>query len=107
MDHLAPPAPMLTFAAKRLWQPPPPKSPAELKREAEWEMMYRRGLVPRVVRKPVMPPMLFSFKEGPITALDTMQTVTYIEEIVWEPRPAYHFVAPIAPIREPRHRRNT
>src|SRR4051812_33484296 len=36
MDHTTPPAPMLTFAAKRRWEPPPPKSAAEMRREAEW-----------------------------------------------------------------------
>lgn len=58
MDHTAPPAPMLTFAAKRIWQPPPLKTPAELKREAEYERMYRLGYEP--IRRACYRPMTFN-----------------------------------------------
>lgn len=49
MDHTAPPAPMLTFAAKRIWQPPPPKSAEDLRKDAEYERMYRNGFEPRYI----------------------------------------------------------
>lgn len=46
IDHTAPPAPVLTFAAKRLYVPPPPPTPAELRKHAEWSRMMARGYEP-------------------------------------------------------------
>lgn len=68
MDHTAPPAPVLTFAAKRIWEPPPPKSPQELKREAEYERMYRLGYEPR--RVPRYRPLTFNPYANPLQSAE-------------------------------------
>jgi len=85
MDHTAPPAPILTFAAKRIWQPPPPKSAEELRREAEYERMYRLGYEPKRICRPVYRPLTMPFSfDGSLASLES--SMEYIEEIEWVPR---------------------
>lgn len=83
MDHSTPPAPVLTFAAKRRWEPPPPKTAQQLKQEAEWEMMHRRGYEP--IRRARYRPMTLSaidWASGP----DMTATVEMEYDIEWVPR---------------------
>lgn len=113
MDHTAPPAPMLTFAAKRIWQPPPPKSVADLRREAEYERMYRLGYEPRRRMVPIRS-LGLSVYDNPYQGLQP--TFRYREEIEWVPRrrAAYDMLdalsllrmSPPSPPRAPTHRRN-
>lgn len=106
MDHTAPVAPILTFAAKRKWTPPPPKSAAELRREAEWDEMVIRGFRPRLVRRPIIRQLTAVDWSKPF---DLDMTHQYIEEVVWEP-PRYYEKFLDAPKPQPRaaptHRRN-
>lgn len=88
MDHTAPPAPMLTFAAKRRWEPPPPKSPAELRREAEYERMTRAGYEPRYRRVPIYRTISFAPISANICTHDL--TSAYEEKIEWIPRQQKH-----------------
>lgn len=84
MDHTAPPAPMLTFAAKRIWQPPPPKSAEDRRKEAEYERMYRNGFEPRYIRRAVYSPLTtFSFNETPDFS---ESSINYVEEVQWVKR---------------------
>lgn len=103
MDHTAPPAPILTFAAKRQYVAPPPKSPAELRKEAEWHRMMSMGYEPVRRRVP-------RFK---MAAWDVNIVVAPFDfeeeyEIEWVPRrhqyymPRENYVA--SP--PPKHRRN-
>jgi len=55
MDHTAPPAPMLTFAAKKRYEPPPPKTAQQLHKEAEWNRMISLGYEP--IRRPKYKPI--------------------------------------------------
>lgn len=105
MDHTTPPAPMLTFAAKRRYEPPPPKTAADLRREAEWHRMMAMGYEPiRHARMPRMPAVLFS--DSPMS----MEAVEIEYEIEWvRRRPRYYDEPPSAPRPAPpppRHRRN-
>lgn len=115
MDHTAPPAPMLTFAAKRIWQPPPPKSPEELRREAEYERMYRLGYEPRMRRIPVRSMQMPNFFSANPYDIAPDLTLSYREEIEWVPRRrmtdlldamAYARTAVMPTPRAPTHRRN-
>lgn len=113
MDHTAPPAPILTFAAKRIWQPPPPKTPAELRKEQEFAMMYARGMEPRIRRVPVR--QTVSFRAWDFDAMPMLEdTIEYREEIEWVKRSYDHIDAMAMMIRAiksptppaPKHRRN-
>lgn len=102
MDHSAPPAPMLTFAAKRRYEPPPPKTAAELRREAEWNRMHMMGYEP--IRRP---------RYKPISAVlnfdDAMPMDVEVEyDIEWVPRRRDQYMPPPQPYKPPpmRHRRN-
>lgn len=86
MDHTTPPAPMLTFAAKRRWEPPPPKSPASLRKEAEFERMYRAGYEPRYYRVPIYRTAFASFAPMSAEVCATDSTFSYEEKIEWVPR---------------------
>lgn len=58
IDLNAPPAPILTYAAKERYVPPPPKTAAEIRRDEEWSQLYRMGYVPfRSVPKPRREPV--------------------------------------------------
>lgn len=105
MDHTTPPAPVLTFAAKRRWEPPPPKTAEQIRREMEWDMMMARGYEP--VRRPKYRamPRMWTF-EAAAMAMDTIE-VEY--EIEWvKRRPAYWEQPQVAytPPPPPKHRRN-
>jgi hypothetical protein len=106
MDHTTPPAPMLTFAAKRRWEPPPPKSPAEQRREMEWQMMMARGYEPvRRARRRAPILMGWDLASGP----DFSATVEIEYDIEWVRRPQRYFDEPVrayTPPPPPRHRRN-
>jgi hypothetical protein len=56
MDHTAPIAPVLTFAAKRHYEPPPPKTEQQIRKEAEWNRMHELGYEPvrRLIYKPAV-----------------------------------------------------
>lgn len=103
MDHTAPPAPILTFAAKRKYVPPPPKTADELRREAEWERMYAMGYEPRPrLRRYAMPNILNN--SYPVMVQDDEI------EIEWVPRRFHNYfnipkTAYKAP-EPPKHRRN-
>lgn len=104
MDHTAPPAPVPTFAAKRQYVPPPPKTAAELRQEAEWNRMMAMGYEP--VRRPKMRYMTPIFNLDDMAALEEM-TVEY--EIEWvRRRPHYYDPPPPRTYSPPpvRHRRN-
>jgi hypothetical protein len=83
MDHTAPPAPMLTFAAKVIWKPPPPKTPAEIRREQEWLEMSMRGYEPRVRRRPVYTIPTFN------AMMPLSPVFDYEEYVDWVPRRSY------------------
>lgn len=109
MDHTAPSAPMLTFAAKRKWQPPPPKSVADLKREAEYRFMMERGYEPRIRRVPVYQ----QFSAMSSTNILPDLTMEYREEIEWVRHDRYRdmldaqlFVLSQSTPPPPTHRRN-
>lgn len=106
MDHTTPPAPILTFAAKRRWQPPPPKSAAEMKREMEWERMYALGYEP--IRRPrYSAPVFFGFDLA--KAPDMTATVEIEYDVEWVKRqPSYFDPPPVnyAPAAPKQHRRN-
>lgn len=106
MDHTTPPAPMLTFAAKRRWETPPPKTAAELRQEAEWDMMMRRGYEP-VRRAKYRPPVFvgIDWASGP----DISATVEIEYDIEWVKRRDYYDrPSPVyrAPPPPKQHRRN-
>lgn len=112
MDHTAPPAPMLTFAAKRRWEPPPPKTPAELRRETAYAIMYAQGYEPRILRKPVYNTATPSWK-NPFLVVDGALTMQYTEEIEWVKRGHDYFplefmrdTPKFTPPPPPKHRRN-
>lgn len=104
MDHSTPPAPMLTFAAKRLYVPPPPKSPAEQRQEMEWQVMMARGYEP--IRRPRY--RLPTFPIGPADMTAVMaQDLEF--DVEWVRRPQRYFDEPVrayAPPPPPKHRRN-
>ncbi len=104
MDHTAPPAPVLTFAAKRQYVAPPPKTAAQLRKEAEWNRMHMLGYEP--IRRPRMPRMsaLMNFDDA-IPMM--MEEIEY--DIEWvRRRPREHYVPPESAYRPPPilHRRN-
>lgn len=103
MDHSTPPAPMLTFAAKRLYVPPPPKSPAEVRREMEWSSMMARGY--ESVRRPRYTMAALDWAAGAdVTAMVKMEF-----DVEWvRRRPSYYDVpkAAYTPLPPPKHRRN-
>lgn len=110
MDHTAPPAPMVFFAAKQRYVPPPPKSAADIRKEEEWRRMTMMGYIPRFTRRPVvmrtLPPIWEIDLDAPLKLTDTVQ---YVEEIEWVRRPAYDLSSQYvksAPAPAKRHRRN-
>lgn len=105
MDHTTPPAPVLTFAAKRRWQPPPPKTAAELRREAEWDYMMMRGFEPRY--RPRMPKMVMGWdlSDGPsVCNVEVEYDVEWIKRRDYFDRPLSQMA--YKPPPPPKHRRN-
>ena len=106
MDHTAPPAPVLTFAAKRQYVPPPPKTAAELRKEAEWNRMMAMGY------EPIYRPKPMRMRMAPIFSLDDMveAMMEQVEmEVEWvRRRPRYYDSPPPRAYSPPpvRHRRN-
>lgn len=107
MDHTAPPAPMLFFAAKMRYEPPPPKTTRQLRQEEEWARMTALGFEPkRVARRSTS---IADF--NPFTAVDGALMLKEIE-YEWVPRqrsynyfdmkPDFTYKAPAPPT----HRRN-
>jgi hypothetical protein len=105
MDHTAPPAPILTFAAKRRYVPPPPKSAADLRKEEEWRRMTMMGYEP--IRRARMPKMPVFIGWDMAAVPDMSVEIEYDIEWVRRRPPSY-----FEPPREyrapppPRHRRN-
>lgn len=105
MDHTTPPAPLLTFAAKRKWEPPPEKSSAELRQVEEWYRMQRHGYIQE--RVPIWPKIRF-YDDGP--SAKTIREVEYTTR--WVKRPQTYFKdeieAPRKILTPPtlKHRRN-
>jgi hypothetical protein len=111
MDHTAPPAPLLTFAAKARWQPPPPKTPEQLRQEAEWRRMMAMGYRPVEVPKRT-PRWAVDFS---LKGMDGTVVMEYETEIKWvlDDRPLTFNKFNITPISKPSksppaptHRRN-
>lgn len=104
MDHTAPPAPLLTFAAKRRFEPPPPKTTAQLRKEAEWDRMMQMGYEP--IRRARMPPLSLARFDpsAPIMAADVEYEIEWVRRRprYYDPPPMSSYVAP----PPPRHRRN-
>jgi hypothetical protein len=105
MDHTAPAAPILTFAAKRRYVPPPPKTAEEMRREAEWERMLSMGYEP--IRRPRYRPVLMGidWASGPSVSA----TIEMEYDVEWVPRRrSYYNPPPIScpPPDPPKHRRN-
>lgn len=103
MDHTAPAAPVLTFAAKRQYVPPPPKSARELRKEAEWNRMHSLGYEP--IRRPRVRPVSFLSFDASAPMMD--EEIEY--DIEWvRRRPRDHYIQPESAYRPPpmRHRRN-
>lgn len=104
MDHTTPPAPVLTFAAKRRWEPPPPKSAAEQRREMEWSIMMARGYEP--VRRPRRRPIFIGVDFAAGGSISDTIEIEY--DIEWVPR-RRHYDEPVrayTPPPPPKHRRN-
>jgi hypothetical protein len=106
MDHTAPEPPLIFFAAKRKYEPPPPKTAEELRREAEYERMYRLGYEPRrIPRRRRMTEV--NWREGVVVRDDYMD---YDIEWVMRPRFEPNFQqSPMLytpPPPAPKHRRN-
>lgn len=100
MDHTAPSAPMLTFAAKQRYVPPPPKTEQQLRKEAEWNRMLSLGYEPR--RRSYKPMSIFL--EMSASVPDFLE-VEY--EIEWVPRRWNDYKQPnFAPPKSPTHKRN-
>lgn len=107
MDHTTPPAPMITFAAKRRWEPPPPKSPAEQRREEEWHRMSMMGYEP--VYRPKRKPLRAIDFSRPFSMMDMMEDMTVEYEVEWVRRRPMFYDVPRAPLKAPpppKHRRN-
>jgi hypothetical protein len=106
MDHTTPAAPMLTFAAKRRWEPPPPKTPAQIRQEMEWDMMMSRGYEP--IRRPKYRMSSAMWTLGPEAMADMTVEVEYEIEWVKRRRPDYFDMPRVAytPPPPPKHRRN-
>jgi hypothetical protein len=106
MDHSAPPAPMLTFAAKRRYEPPPSKTVAELHKESEYARMRRLGYEPVRRAKYKLPRVSF----GPNFDITPNTSVAVEYEIEWvRSRPYSRFDVPARPVPPPspsKHRRN-
>lgn len=106
MDHTAPPAPILTFASKRRYEPPPPKTAAELRKEAEWSRMMSMGYEP--IRRPRYRPATalwaMDMADGP--SMSGTFEVEY--DIEWVRRRPQYYDGPRADYTPPpvRHRRN-
>jgi hypothetical protein len=104
MDHTAPPAPVLTFAARRQYIPPPPKSAAELRKEAEWNRMHMLGYEP--IRRPrmrMMPAFLSLDDAIPMMEAEIEYDIEWVRR-----RPREYYESPATAYRPPpmRHRRN-
>jgi hypothetical protein len=109
MDHTAPPAPLLTFAAKRRYEPPPPKSPDELRRDAEWARMAMMGFRPVARRVPRPGTSLGPMSKGMNFATMPDFNDEYEITIEWVRDSPWRFDIPVArqtPPPTPRHRRN-
>lgn len=104
MDHTAPPAPILTFAAKRRYEPPPPKTAAELRKEAEWNRMMSMGYEP--IRRPRYRPATVFWGMDIASSPDMTVEVEY--DIEWVRRRPHYYEGPRADYAPPpvRHRRN-
>lgn len=104
MDHTTPPAPILTFAAKRRWEPPPPKSAADQRREMEWMMMEARGYEP--IRRPKYRPVIMGVDLASGPGMTAMVEIEY--EIEWVKRRPSHYDRPVRYVPAPpkQHRRN-
>ena len=102
MDHSAPPAPMLTFAAKRRYVPPPPKTAAELRKDAEYQRMRMLGYEP--IRR--AKPRKMSFIPFNNITMDATVEIEY--EIEWVRRSPFRLITalPMPPPSAPKHRRN-
>lgn len=103
MDHTTPPAPIITFAAKRRWEPPPPKSPEELRREMEWQMMMARGYEP--IRRPRYRRPIFvgiDLAAGPDMAVEIEYDIEWVPRRRYYDEPARSYTPP----PPPKHRRN-
>lgn len=85
MDHTAPPAPMLTFAAKQRYEPPPPKTEQQIRKEIKWNAMVALGYRP-VRRLPVQPTWNGHI---PSAAVADMLTVEYEIEWVLKQQPVF------------------
>lgn len=105
MDHTAPPAPLITFAAKRRYEPPPPKTAEELRREAEWNRMTMLGYEPVWRPRPIPMSPVFDFNA---TMMEAIMDMTVEYEIEWVRRRPRHYEPPLTAYRPPpiRHRRN-
>lgn len=84
-DVTAPEPPVLTFAARRQYEPPPPKTAAELRKEAEYERMRRKGYELR--HRPVN---RYSVDIGPATGKIPDNAVIEYEEYWVKPEPLYY-----------------
>jgi hypothetical protein len=113
MDHTAPPAPIVFFAVKQRYVPPPPKSAVDLRKEEEYRRMREMGFSPRYRNVPIrkVSPSILMF-DSAMDPLKMETTVEFVEEIEWvrDDRPRYYNVAPssapAAPPPAPRYRRN-
>lgn len=112
MDHTAPPAPIVFFAAKQRYVPPPPKTPKQLQEEEHARIMYARGFVPHITRVPIrrmsLPSLLDFNPDDPILPTMTMHFEEQIEWVKKEPFDynfKYETSPPPAPAA-PRYRRN-
>lgn len=111
MDHTTPPAPMLTFAAKLRYEPPPAKTAQQIWQEIKWNMreeiewnMLASGYVP--IRRAVIPPM-------PVpTEFDhaVKDSLEYKHKIEWVLKTQNYFLEPDfnkeRKPKAPTHRRN-
>lgn len=101
MDHTAPPAPVLTFAAKQRYEPPPPKTEQQLRNEAEWNRMITLGYRP--ILRPIYKSMP-AFLGMDMSVHDVMTEMDYKVEWVRHQQQKPDFAPPKT--KAPTHRRN-
>lgn len=108
MDHTAPAAPVLTFAAKRRYVPPPPKTEQEIRKENEWNRMMAMGYEP--IRRPrYRMPNFFASPSDIMNSITGLDTIDVEYDVEWVPRRRHYYNPPpmnYAPPAPPKHRRN-
>lgn len=106
MDHTAPKPPMVFLANKRVYQPPPPKTAEELRREYEYERMYRMGYRP--IRRPVYTADVIPWNTNfdAVRPIETKFDIDWVKQV--EPSKAFQSapVTPRPPSQLMKHRRN-